>query len=86
MRAVPVAIAFALLASHGAVAEKVPRSPGPTIPNLTLQTPIDGIKVGSRGLTGNDEIPAQNSADPASPVDEHVEPNLKPTPSGRKIK
>jgi hypothetical protein len=83
MRTVLIAIVFSLLATHGPVAQQAPRSPGPTNPNSTQHGPIEGTKTGSRGLTGNDEIPAPNTADPASPEGQHVEPNMKPMPSGK---
>jgi hypothetical protein len=85
MKTVLIAIAIALLAAHSAVAQQAPRTPGPTNPNPTEQTSVDGVKAGSRGLTGNDEIPPSTIVDPASPTGQQVEPDLKPTPA-RKIK
>jgi hypothetical protein len=78
MRAVLVAIAFALLGTQGA-AQQAPRSPGPTNPNPPQQTPLDETKSGSRALTGNDDIPALPTT-PDATVGEHVKPDLKPMP------
>jgi hypothetical protein len=83
MKYLSVVCVLAQLASAQAIAQQAPRSPGPTNPNPQQQTPIDGIRSGSRGLTGNDEIPPANATDPASPPGQHVEPDLKPMPSGK---
>jgi hypothetical protein len=83
MRSLLVMLMLVQLASLQAVAQQAPRSPGPTNPNPVQQVPFDGVRSGTRGLTGYEEIPPANATDPTSPTGQHVEPDLKPLPFGK---